>query len=191
VLQIHLITQGKTEAVHPHPAIQAEHSTVMCSHSNNHWSNHDLQCKWMKKGWDLKVAEYVKDGLELVLAQAATYIYFLDCWPVNLTKEFRQWVRDNCPGIILLFVPANATGRYQVNDTHCHGPMKAFYRAVAYAWYTRKVMRYRQQVLTGDLLQTEYLAKMQGLMSMPLLRNQCLRWLALAAKSLSLKDARE
>ena len=45
--------------------------------------------------------------------------------PVNLSSEFRNAVEKLSNGRMeLMFVPAGATGRYQVNDTHLHKPLK-------------------------------------------------------------------
>jgi hypothetical protein len=32
-----------------------------------------------------------------------------DCWPVNLTKKFRDEIATSCPGIELMYIPAGAT----------------------------------------------------------------------------------
>ncbi len=40
----------------------------------------------------------------------------------------------------ILYVPAGGTGRYQVNDTHLHKPMKGYAQNLAAKWYTRNVV---------------------------------------------------
>ncbi len=37
----------------------------------------------------------------------------------------------------ILYVPAGGTGRYQVNDTHLHKPMKGYAQYLAVKWYTK------------------------------------------------------
>lgn len=192
---MHLISAGKTATCEPHEAMQAKYPKAMCSHTDNHWANHATQCAWMKRAWDIKVAEYMQDGLSNEAAEKAPYVHMLDCWPVNLTLKFREWVRDNCPGCELMFVPAGATGRMQVNDTHLHQPLKAFYRSVAHAWYRRKVTHYRSLLKSADvdkrICKGEYEAKVKSLMSMPRLRNNCLEWLVTASESLAAVPAGE
>ena len=39
---------------------------------------------------------------------------YLDMWPVNLTKITKEHVKEECPGMIIRYVPAGATGLYQV-----------------------------------------------------------------------------
>ena len=49
--------------------------------------------------------------------------------PVNLSSEFRNAVEKLSNGRMeLMVVPAGATGRYQVNDTHLHKPLKDYAR---------------------------------------------------------------
>ena len=42
-------------------------------------------------------------------ACAFTYTNWSDCWPVNLTKKFRDEIVTSCPGIELMYIPAGAT----------------------------------------------------------------------------------
>jgi hypothetical protein len=42
-------------------------------------------------------------------ACAFTYTNWSDCWPVNLTKKFRDEIATSCPGIELMYIPAGAT----------------------------------------------------------------------------------
>ena len=55
--------------------------------------------------------------------------------PVNLSSEFRNAVEKLSNGRMeLMFVPAGATGRYQVNDTHLHKPLKDYARKLVSLW---------------------------------------------------------
>ena len=38
----------------------------------------------------------------------------IDAWPVHTSEEFRNWMRDTYPDIIITFVPAGCTGKAQV-----------------------------------------------------------------------------
>ena len=60
--------------------------------------------------------------------------------PVNLSWEFRKAVEKLSNGRMeLMFVPAGATGRYQVNDTHLHKPLKDYARKLVSLWYTARM----------------------------------------------------
>ena len=41
----------------------------------------------------------------------------------------------------ILYVPAGGAGRFQVNDTHLHKPMKVYAQVFTAKWYTGHVMR--------------------------------------------------
>jgi len=199
VLLLHLISGGKTAASEPHPSKQDKFKVggdakvpAVCSHTPNHWANHDTQCSWLKACWDRKVAMYqTEDGLTVSEAKKAPYVHMLDCWPVNLTEKLRGWVRDNLPGCELMFVPAGGTGRYQVNDTHCHKPLKGNYQAQAHSWFRRKLQLYRKNRKEGVYTEADFDAKVRSLMSMPRLRNKCLEWLVAAAAPLGEAPAGE
>jgi hypothetical protein len=84
------------------------------------------------------------------------------CRPVNLSSEFRNTVDKLSNGRMeLIFVPAGATGRYQVNDTHLHKPLKD---------YTRT-----------------YQSRVSKLMSVVILSNKAPEWLWLAVEHISKK----
>lgn len=141
----HVITSGETRRAEPHPKVMGEYPNMMASHTANHWANDSTQKEWMKRVNQHVVAMRKKDGMEDAAARVAPWLMMLDCWPVNLTAQFRQWVKDNCPGCRLIFIPAGGTGRFQVNDTDCHQPLKAMYRRLAHAWHTRKIMQYKRE----------------------------------------------
>ena len=104
----------------PVPAVQALYPKIQVDLSQNHWANIDTKKRLIKRVWKWVCDEWVKD----CLAGEPRCIYFLDCWPVNLTDELRNWVKETCPGMRLRFIPAGGTGKYQVNDTHMHKPTK-------------------------------------------------------------------
>lgn len=55
-------------------------------------------------------------GVSLEVAQEkALGVWILDCWPVNLSKEFRAAMKADCPGLIIRYIPAGWTGKIQVS----------------------------------------------------------------------------
>ena len=90
----------------------------------------------------------------------------------------------------ILYVPAGGTGRYQVNDTHLHKPMKGYAQYLAAKWYTRNVvalnrLRYPQDTSTEPITEADHAARMSGLMSIGRLRNMAPVWLDEAVKHVS------
>ena len=90
----------------------------------------------------------------------------------------------------LLYVPAGGTGRYQVNDTHLHKPMKGYAQKLASKWYTAQVMalnKLRRPTDAGvsPIDETDYRARMSNLMSIGRLHNMAPIWLDEAVKYIS------
>jgi len=52
--------------------------------------------------------------------------------------------------MMLMFVPEVATGRYQVNDTHWHQPLKDEARALAAAWYQERMISFANEMKPKD-----------------------------------------
>jgi hypothetical protein len=51
-------------------------------------------------------------------------IWLIDCWLVHISAEFRGFMKENFPHILLLFVPANCTSKLQVMDVVFQRPFK-------------------------------------------------------------------
>ena len=90
----------------------------------------------------------------------------------------------------ILYVPAGGTGRYQVNDTHLHKPMKGYAQYLAAKWYTKNVvdlnkLRYPKDASTEPITEADYAGRMSGLMSIGRLRNMAPVWLNESVKHIS------
>ena len=90
----------------------------------------------------------------------------------------------------ILYVPAGGTGRFQVNDTHLHKPLKGYTEQIAAKWHTRNVMslynkRYPGNASTDPITETDYIARLSALMSIGRLRNMAPHWLDEAVKYIS------
>jgi hypothetical protein len=129
VVCVEQIWGGKTEASLPSPPKRAQYPHFLFATSVNHWANMDTKLAFGKRIWDWVVAEHIRDAKEernqdLTWEEAektAECVWLLDCWPVNLRQDFREAVYKMSGGRMeILYVPAGATGRYQVNDTHLH-----------------------------------------------------------------------
>ena len=110
--------------------------------------------------------------------------------PVNLSSEFRNAAEklSNCR-MELMFVPAGATGRYQVNDTHLHKPLKDYARKLASLWYaTRmKALNEMRSKETSSISAEDCQSRVSKLMSVVILRNKAPEWLWLAVEHISKK----
>lgn len=115
-----LVFTGKTARCLPNEAIRDKYPDFVYEHSVNHWSNHDIQVRLLKKTWQWVVTDFAKRN-RVSLAEAelrARCIHFLDCWPVNLTEKLRTEIRQSCPGMTLMYLAAGSTGSKQVSTSN-------------------------------------------------------------------------
>ena len=134
VIAVHAIFAGKTNASLPHAAVREDEkfSHFLFSHTPNHWASVQTSLELAQRIWQWVVEEHKKDadvkGESITTQEArerAQCVWMLDCWPVNTSQAFREGVQKVGGGRIeIMYVPAGGTGRYQVNDTHLHKPMK-------------------------------------------------------------------
>jgi hypothetical protein len=136
------IWTGKTTTSLPPPAVMERFKgRILFDKSHNHWANHDTKLRLLKNVWAWVCKEWEAD----CLPGDPRCIYLLDCWPVNLTARLREELAAACPGMDLRFIPAGATGTYQVNDTHMHKPLKDHSRGSAQRWRVAKILVFRKQ----------------------------------------------
>ena len=99
------------------------------------------------------------------------------CRSVKLSTDFRTTIHEMTGGRMeIMYVSSDGTGRYQVNDTHLHKPMKGYAQYSAAKWYTKHVvalnkLRYPKDTSTEPITETDHVARMSVLMSIGRLRN--------------------
>ena len=85
-----------------------------------------------------------------------------------------------------MFVPAGGTGRYQINDTDLHKPLKDSVRFEACAWYRSMLKKLKANVVAGTLTEDNFVA-VGKFISMGTLRNKAPEWANRAIKQLTKK----
>ena len=110
------ITKGKTERSLPSSSVRAKYPKFKYQYTRNHWASRETKQQGTLRLWNHVVAaKAAKLGITVEEeAKVTKIVLMLDCWPVNLTAEYRDFVKANCPGIRLMFIPAGGTGRFQV-----------------------------------------------------------------------------
>lgn len=111
------ITAGKTERSMATAAVRAKYPNIQFQATPNHWASRKTKEASTLRLWNYAVdKKAVELGVSREEAAKKTHIILmLDCWPVNLTSEYREFVKQMCPGMRLLFIPAGATGKFQVS----------------------------------------------------------------------------
>lgn len=112
------ITEGKTERSMASAAVRAKFPNIQFQVTPNHWASRATKEASTLRLWNFAVEKKAKELGGVPREEAAKetrIILMLDCWPVNLTAQYREFVKQKCPGMRLLFVPAGATGKFQVS----------------------------------------------------------------------------
>jgi len=88
----------------------------------NHWSTQETMKSFVQKVlhpyFEGKCFDF---GLNLLTQRM---IWLIDYWSVHISTEFRGFMKENFPHILLLFVPANCTSKLQLMDVIFQRPFK-------------------------------------------------------------------
>ena len=188
LIAVHFVFTGSSERSLPSRTVREAYPDGVYHCTRNHWANHETKVAYVVAVYKKVVEKYMATyswSREYAHKHAAS-ILFLDCWPVNLTQRFRAEIKERCPGLILIYVPAGATSFFQVHDTHLHGPLKTYLRQLARAWYMGKVNKYTALYKSGKISLEQYRDKVAGLMSMPKLRERAPEWVFKACAMIGL-----
>ena len=136
----------------------------------------------MKEWVDKIVAPYRQKKIdELKLQATQKMVLLLDLWSVHRSKEFRKWMKENHPHIILLYVPGGCTGKFQPCDVIVQRPFKASVTSDFQNWVAAQCT---DQISSGVLPGEVRLST-----SKPLLRDLNCEWMYRSWKLLTEKEA--
>ncbi len=105
ILPFQSIWKGKTTSSLPKTRDQFQHLRFHYGlNEKNHWSN-------------LKPTQ---DYFEHILASRVDdnqyWVAYIDCWKIHKSKAFLEWARAKYSKLLILFVPAGCTGKFQPAD---------------------------------------------------------------------------
>lgn len=83
------------------------------SRSKTYWST---QATMVLLVTDIIAPYFDRQKKELGLPNSQCAMWMIDCWSVHRSQEFRDYMREKHPTIIVSFVPANLTGLAQPLD---------------------------------------------------------------------------
>lgn len=79
-------------------------------------------------------------------------ILYIDAWTVHRSKEFRNWIKEDHPEVIVLFVPAGCTGIFQPCDVGLQRLFKHNVKRSASCFFVDAVQKEREQgVASSDI----------------------------------------
>jgi len=116
LLLLQIVFRGKTGQVLPKnaAAVIAASEGWHLTHSANHWSTQETMRSFVQKVLHPYFEGKCFDlGLNPLMQQM---IWLIDYWSVHISTEFRGFMKENFPHILLFFVPANYTSKLQVMD---------------------------------------------------------------------------
>ncbi|KAJ7934276.1 hypothetical protein B0H13DRAFT_2306007 [Mycena leptocephala] len=100
-------------SVRGHPELTALGCKFVSSGTDTYWSNLETQ----KMLVDHIIApHFVKMRAKLRLPPTQMAVWLIDLWRVQTSKAFRDWMAENHPFIIIIFVPGGCTGKFQPCD---------------------------------------------------------------------------
>ncbi|KAK4700757.1 hypothetical protein P7C70_g5484, partial [Phenoliferia sp. Uapishka_3] len=116
-LPAQLIWEGKTVRSLPSLKAQApglERGFINSCGGHNHWTKLPQMKEYVE---GILVPYYRKICLELDLEMyKQKMIFYIDVYTVHISKAYRAWMIDNYPYIIVIYVPANCTSKFQPQD---------------------------------------------------------------------------
>jgi len=105
ILPFQSIWKGKTTSSLPKTRDQFRHMRFRYGlNEKNHWSN-------------LKTTQdYFEHILSSRIDEDQYWVAYIDCWKIHKSKAFLDWARAKYPKLLILFVPAGCTGKFQPAD---------------------------------------------------------------------------
>lgn len=119
IVGLQLIWQGKTDKCHPSSGLKGD--KMHFTHSENHWSNGATMRHLFEKIIGPHI-EAVKEELELSPLQRS--IVLLDVWKHHYSAEFKAFMSEKFPHILIVYIPPGCTGEAQVCDLVVNKKMK-------------------------------------------------------------------
>lgn len=120
LLPCQTIFEGKTEACLPPRVLlnKPELAGMDWTQSSNHWANLTTTKRWF--------VNVLMPYLEKQFAASGVNkaVLLLDCWGVHLAEDFRAWVAETYPQVVILYVPAGCTPIGQPCDIAVQRPFK-------------------------------------------------------------------
>lgn len=183
ILPMDVIFEGTTERSLPSPEIRARYGGEFVFHTSaNHWSNLEI-----KKATFDRYAEYqekiARDRLRHLYTEANRakfpLIVLLDCWAVNRSRGLKEYLAEKGYDkfMRLMYIPAGATGEYQVGDTHLHRTLKSVMRQRFGAWYVDKLTDIDALRVADDITDARASISEAKLLGVRELRERACDWL--------------
>ncbi|KZO94952.1 hypothetical protein CALVIDRAFT_471354, partial [Calocera viscosa TUFC12733] len=150
----------------PIMATAREAGHLFSTAGDTYWSTLDTMKTFVER---LLVPYFQSANLQADRSPLAYCIWIIDCWSVHRSADFRAYMQDEWPWILLQFIPAGCTGVIQPADAGMQRPLKAAIRRSA----TEQVIaEIRSQLEGGTTPEDVHLNTKKGI-----LRDRTVSWL--------------
>jgi hypothetical protein len=78
---------------------------------------------------------------KLNLSSSQQMIWLIDCWSVHTSVEFRAWMKEEHPRILLLYVPTNCIAKFQLANVVLQRPLKCAFTNLFKHWSTKHIQQ--------------------------------------------------
>ncbi|VDC01763.1 unnamed protein product [Peniophora sp. CBMAI 1063] len=147
------------------------------SKTSTYWSTHET----MHRLVDEQIAPYRERVIqEQALPTDQKLIWLIDVWSVHRSKEFRDWMQEHHPEIIVLYVPGGCTGVFQPCDVGIQRLLKHIWKCV-----------FHEQVVAESLRQMDNGEPVKLATAIAAMRNRTVAWLVSAYEGLNKPEHQE
>ena len=133
--------------------------------AGNHWSNINT----MKSYVSNVLSVYFNEQRALLKRKDQVCLWTIDCWSVHRSQEFRDWMWNNYPWILVRYVPGGCTGAIQPCDVLIQRILKHAMKKTALSHIVKETVAYLDN---DEDPATILLTKTIGV-----LRNRSVEWL--------------
>ena len=120
---MHVILKGKTAVSLPPKYTRSgkQFASWFWTQTENHWSNETEHKNYVK----YILAPYFRKMIEeLKLPSNQKAVYLMDCWPVQISANFRAWMEKEFQWILVVYIPPSTTSKLQPQDKFYQKPFK-------------------------------------------------------------------
>ena len=146
-----------------------EHTGV----TGNHWSNLVTMKSYVRN----ILSVYFNEQRKLLGRGNQACIWTIDCWSVHRSQEFRDWMREDYPWILVRYVPGGCTGIFQPCDVGIQRILKHTMKKTALSHIVKETVAHLNKNKDPA---TILLTKAVGV-----LRNRSVEWLVNGYKAIN------
>ena len=142
----------------------------------NHWSNLETMKSYVRN----ILSVYFVEQQALLKRSNQVCVWTIDCWSIHHLQEFRDWMRENYPWILVRYVPGGCTGIFQPCDVGIQRILKHAMKKTALSHIVKETVAHLNNDKDPG---TIILAK-----GVKVLRNQSVEWLVQGYKAINTPD---